>query len=426
VHAWAAWCVYQDEKIHTGEGDIQFLETVFQRLLVNFAWWADRKDPEGRNVFEGGVLGLDNIGVFDRSVPLPMGARLEQADGAAWMAFFCQTMLKLAVEIALHDPAYQNVAAKFYEHFLSLGSAADHGGRPQDSWDETDGFFYDMLRLPTGNMVRVKVRSMMGLLSICASTVVPMEARSRLPVLMERLRESTIRHSPVLERIASPTRDGNGNRRLLSLLTEAKLRRVLSYMLDENEFLAPFGIRGVSRYHRDHPYTLTVDGVRYSVDYAPGESTNAMFGGNANWRGPVWFPLNVLIVRTLVDLYTYYGNDFTVECPTGSGVSMNLFEVAREISARLTRIFLRDEHGRRPVFGSARKFQSDPNWRDLILFHEYFHGDDGTGLGASHQTGWTGLVALLIRFFGQTDADAILRAATMHGGVRAAVAGPTT
>jgi hypothetical protein len=419
VHAWAAWCVYQDEKAHTGEGDIQFLETVFQRLLVNFTWWVNRKDPEGRNVFEGGFLGLDNIGLFDRNVPLPTGGRLEQADGRAWMAFFCQTMLQLAVELALHDPAYQNVAAKFYDHFLWIGGATDRRGRLQDLWDETDGFFYDVLRLPTGNTVRLKVRSMMGLLSICASTVFPMDARARLPVLMDRLRESTKRRAPLLARIASPTRDGCGNRRLLSLLTDEKLRRVLGYMLDEDEFLAPFGIRAVSRYHRDHPYTFTLDGVPYSIDYEPGESTNVGFGGNANWRGPVWFPVNVLIVRALVNLYAYYGNEFTVECPTGSGVRMNLFEVAREIAARLTRIFLRDEGGRRPVFGGARKFQSDPDWRDLLLFYEYFHGDNGAGLGASHQTGWTGLVAPLIQFFGRTDAETILRAPPARHGAGA-------
>ena len=409
VHAWAAWCVYHDEKMQTGEGDVQFLEIVFQKLLINFTWWVNRQDPDGRNVFEGGLIGLDNIGLFDRNVPLPMGARLEPADGTAWMAFFCQTMLQLAVEIALHDPAYQNVAAKFYEHFLWIGGAVD-GGRPRDLWDEADGFYYDLLRLPTGNTMRLKVRSMVGLLSICASTVFPMDARTRLPVLMERLRETTKRHAPLLARIASPTRDGCGNRRLLSLLTGDKLRRVLRYMLDEKEFLSPYGIRTVSRYHRDHPYTFTVDGVSYSIDYEPAESTSGMFGGNANWRGPVWFPVNVLLVRALVNLYAYYGNDFTVECPTGSGVRMTLFEVAREIAARLTRIFLRDGHGRRPVYGGTRKFQSDPYWRDLILFYEYFHGDDGAGLGASHQTGWTGLVAPLIQFFGRADADRILRA----------------
>jgi hypothetical protein len=414
VHAWAAWYVYSDEKAQRGQGDIPFLETVFQRLLVNFTWWVNRKDTEGRNLFEGGFLGLDNIGVFDRNVPLPMGARVEQADGAAWMAFFCQTMLQIAVELALHDPAYQNVAATFYERFLWIGCALDRG-RPEDLWDETDGFFYDLLRLPTGNTVRLKVRSMVGLLSICASTVFPMDARGRLPVLMERLRASTARRAPRLARIASPTRAGQGNRRLLSLLTDEKLRRVLGYMLDEREFLSPFGIRTVSRRHHEQPYTFTVDNVVYRIDYEPAESTTPLFGGNANWRGPVWFPINLLLIRALVNLYAFYGNDFTVECPTGSGVRMNLFEVAREISSRLIRLFLRDAQGRRPVHGGATRFQSDQSWRDLVLFYEYFHGEHGAGLGASHQTGWTGLVATLIHFFGSTDADTVARASKGDG-----------
>ena len=408
VHAWAAWYVYNGEKMRHGAGDLHFLETVFQRLLMNFTWWVNRKDPQGRNVFEGGFLGLDNIGVFDRSAPLPTGGRLEQADGTAWMALYSQVMLQIAVELALHDPVYQDAAAKFYEHFLWIAAAMDRGGRETSLWDEEDGFYYDLLCLPNGQTVPLRIRSMVGLLAICASTVLPPEVRERLPVLMERLREFSRRHAPLLSRITSPGRPGAGDRRLLALLTDEKLRRVLGYMLDEEEFLSPFGIRALSRYHRDHPYVFTADGTTYRVDYEPAESTTALFGGNSNWRGPIWFPVNVLLLRGLLNLYAFYGDDFTVECPTGSGVRMTLFEVAREIGHRLTRIFLRDEQGARPVYGGSRKFQDDPHWRDLLLFYEYFHGDNGAGLGASHQTGWTGLVALLAQFFGTVDARQVL------------------
>jgi hypothetical protein len=359
-------------------------------------------------VFEGGFLGLDNIGVFDRSAPLPTGGQLEQADGTAWMAFYCQTMLQLAIELALHDPVYQNLAAKFYEHFLWIAGAMDRGS-DDDLWDPEDGFFYDLLRLPNGKAVRLKVRSVVGLLAICASTVFPMDARDRLPLLVQRIREFTQRHPALAARIASPFRPGQGNRRLLALLNEDKLRSVLGYMLDEDEFFGPFGIRAVSRYHRDSPYAFSMNGTADQVGYEPAESTSGMFGGNSNWRGPVWFPMNVLLVRGLMNLYAFYGDAFTVECPTGSGVHMTLFEVAEEISRRLTRIFLRDEQGARPVHGSASKFQTDRHWRDLILFYEYFHGDSGAGLGASHQTGWTGLVAPLIHLFGWMDAEALMQ-----------------
>jgi hypothetical protein len=424
VHAWAAWYVYNGEKMRQGKGDLHFLETVFQRLLMNFTWWVNRKDPQGHNVFEGGFLGLDNIGVFDRSAPLPTGGRLEQADGTAWMALYSQVMLQIAVELALHDPVYQDAAAKFYEHFLWIAAAMDRGGQQNSLWDEEDGFFYDLLRLPTGQAVPLKIRSMVGLLAVCASTVFPAEVRERLPLLMERLREFSRRHAPLLSRITSPGRPGAGDRRLLALLTDEKLRRVLGYMLDEKEFLSPFGIRALSQYHRDHPYVFTVDGTAYRVDYEPAESTTGLFGGNSNWRGPIWFPVNVLLLRGLLNLYAFYGDDFTVECPTGSGVRMTLFEVAREISRRLTRIFLRDEQGARPMHGGSRKFQDDPYWRDLLLFYEYFHGDNGAGLGASHQTGWTGLVALLVQFFGTVDARQVLegrfRRPAVHGARAAA------
>jgi hypothetical protein len=413
VHAWAAWFVYSQDKTLRGEGDLPFLKSIFQKLLMNFTWWVNRKDPNGQNVFEGGFLGLDNIGVFDRSAPLPTGGHLEQADGTAWMAFYSQCMLQLALELALHDSTYEDLAAKFYEHFLWIASAMDRVGLHHDElWDEQDGFYYDLLRLPGGHAVRLKVRSMVGLLPVCASTIFPPEGLERLPRFLEQVRNFTRRHPQLITNIVSPGRVGHGNRRLLALLNDDKLRRVLGYLLDEREFLGPFGIRALSRYHRDHPYIFTVGGVAHRVDYEPAESTSGLFGGNSNWRGPVWFPVNVLLIRALMNLYTFYGNDFTVECPTGSGVRMNLFEVSREITTRLSRTFLRDEQGARPVHGGAAKFQSDPHWRDLILFYEYFHGDSGAGLGASHQTGWSGLVAPLIRLFGYLDPDKLLNEGT--------------
>jgi hypothetical protein len=409
VHAWAAWYVYADGRARTGQGDLKFLSTAFQKLLMNFTWWVNRKDPAGRNVFEGGFLGLDNIGVFDRSATLPTGGHLEQADGTAWMAFYSQCMLQIALELALHDPTYQDTAAKFYEHFLWIAAATDRVGSHQDElWDEHDGFFYDLLRLPDDRAVRLKVRSMVGLLPICASTVFPAEVAERLPRFMERARTFTRRHPDLVTTIVSPGRIGHGGRRLLALLDDDKLRRVLGYMLDENEFLSPYGIRALSRRHRDQPYTFTVDHTVFRVDYEPAESTSGMFGGNSNWRGPIWFPVNVLLVRALVNLYAFYGDAFTVECPTGSGTRMTLYQVAQEISRRLGRIFMRDEHGRRAVYGGTAKFQDDPHWRDLILFYEYFHGDNGAGLGASHQTGWTGLIAPLIQLSGWLTPEQVM------------------
>ena len=409
MHAWASWFVYSQDKMQRGEGDLVFLKESFQKLLMNFTWWVNRKDRSGQNVFEGGFLGLDNIGVFDRSAPLPTGGYLEQADGTAWMAFYAQCMLQIALELALDDPVYEDLAAKFYEHFLWIAGAMDRVGDLQDElWDEEDGFFYDLLRLPNGHAVRLKVRSMVGLLALGASTVLPAAVVDRMPRFMERVTIFTRRHADLTTNISTPGRKGYHDRRLLALLTDDKLRRVLSYLLNEEEFLSPFGIRSLSRLHRDHPYTFTTDGVVHRVDYEPAESTSGLFGGNSNWRGPIWFPVNVLIIRALLNLYGFYGPSFTVECPTGSGVQMNLFEVAREISARLGRIFLRDEGGARPVYGGQTKFQSDPHWRDLILFYEYFHGDNGAGLGASHQTGWTGLIAPLISLFGAHDAEQLL------------------
>jgi hypothetical protein len=375
---------------------------------LNFTWWVNRKDPEGHNVFEGGFLGLDNIGVFDRSAPIPGGGRLDQADGTAWMALFCQNMFEIAVELAMAEPAYEDMALKFLEHFLWIASSMDQMGAHKDEmWDEGDGFFYDLLRLPDGNAMRLKVRSMVGLLPLCATTVIPAQVRDRFPRLVERARTFLQRHPNLVAKIAKP-QPGVAGRTLFSILNEEKLRRVLSRMLDEKEFLSPFGIRSVSRYHEEHPYVFNLGGREYRVDYLPAESNTGMFGGNSNWRGPIWFPVNALIIRALVSSYAYYGDEFKVECPTGSGRQMTLFQVAKEIQERLTRIFARDENGRRPVYGGTEKFQTDPHWRDNILFYEYFHGDNGAGLGASHQTGWSGLVARLIHLFGYTRAEDVL------------------
>jgi hypothetical protein len=421
VHPWAAWHVYNIEKLHRGKGDLQFLEQTFQKLMLNFTWWVNRKDRNGSNVFDGGFLGLDNIGVFDRSAPLPTGGYLEEADGTAWMALFSQNMLQIALELALHDPSYEDLALKFGEHFLWIATAMDRTGNQRESmWDEEDGFFYDLLRLPDGSTTRLKVRSMVGLLTLCASTVIPTTAADRFPKLIQRAKEFLGRQSRRIATIAQPEKPGVNGRLLLAILNEEKLRRVLGHMLDENEFLSPYGIRSLSKFHAAHPYEYFVNGQVLRVAYLPAESDSGMFGGNSNWRGPVWMPVNVLLIRGLLNLYTYYGDDFTVECPTGSGTRMNLLEVSAEIGQRLTRIFTRDELGRRPVVGGIEKFQIDPDWQDLILFHEYFHGENGAGLGASHQTGWTGLVAGLIQLFGYASADDILEdgfeAAGSYGG----------
>jgi hypothetical protein len=409
VHAWSTIFTYRLEKAQKGEGDREWLKSCFQKLLLNFAWWVNRKDRHGRNVFEGGFLGLDNIGVFDRSAPLPTGGHLEQADGTAWMALFCQNMLEIAAELAMTDPDYVDMAIKFCEHFFWIGSAMGRLGGDTGMWDEEDGFFYDVLRLPDGRAQRLKVRSMVGLLPLCAATVFEGELLAKNPELAERLYWFLRSRPELCAAIHDPRKVGVAGRRLTAILDETKLRRVLAKMLDENEFLSPYGLRSLSRYHADHPYVMQVGGQEYRVNYLPAESDTDMFGGNSNWRGPIWMPVNGLIVRALLQYYTYYGNDFTVECPTGSGRRMNLYQVAEEISRRLAGIFLRDPEGRRPVYGGTRKFQEDPHWRDLILFYEYFHGDDGAGLGASHQTGWTGIVARGMHLFATTTAEQLLQ-----------------
>ncbi len=409
VHAWATYFLHRAEQALHGKTDIEFLRTTFRKLLLNYTWWVNRKDRFGKNVFEGGFLGLDNIGVFDRSAPLPTGGHLEQADGTAWMALFSQNMLELAFELALDDPTYEDMIIKFAEHFYYIASAMNKPGS-DGMWDEEDGFYYDLLRLPDGSATRLKVRSMVGLLPLCATIDVEASMRERMPRVMAHINER-LRRMPELSKTMHPTGPGHfgvAERGIMALVNPERLRRILTKMLDENEFLSPYGIRSLSKFHQQHPYIFRVNGQEHRVDYLPAESNTGMFGGNSNWRGPVWMPVNALIIRALLNFYLYYGDNFKIECPTGSGKLMNLFEVSKEISKRLTRIFLRDEQGRRPVYGGTEKFQKDPFWRDNVLFYEYFHGDNGAGLGASHQTGWTGLVAKLIELYGLLDAKRLL------------------
>jgi hypothetical protein len=417
VHAFATAFTYALERARHGQGDLDWLERSFQKLVLNFTWWVNRKDRNGNNAFEGGFLGLDNIGVFDRSSALPTGGYLDQADGTAWMGFFCQNMVEIAAELAMHKPSYDDMLVKFIEHFLWIATAMMHAGGNTGMWDEEDGFFYDVLRLPDGHAVRLKVRSMVGLLPLCAATVFEGSIFERLPDVRQRLRAFLEARPEIRTFVHDPVKYGSDNHLMLSILNENNLRRVLKVLLDEGEFLSPFGIRALSRYHAEHPYTFWVDGREYRVPYTPGESDTAMFGGNSNWRGPIWMPVNTLIIRALLQYFVYYGNDFKVECPTGSGQQMNLYQVAEEISHRLASIFKRDAHGNRPVYGGTRVFQDDPYWRDLILFYEYFQGDNGAGLGASHQTGWTGMIALLMQMFATTTPEQYREIGRMAGAV---------
>ena len=408
VHAWSTIFTYRLEKGLNGEGDQEWLKSCFQKLLLNFTWWVNRKDRSGRNVFEGGFLGLDNIGVFDRSAPLPTGGYLEQADGTAWMALYCQNMLEITSELANNDPEYIDMALKFAEHFLWIASSMSHLGGEAGMWDEEDGFFYDVLRLPDGSAQRLKVRSMVGLLPLCAATSFTGEHLAKNEEYRKRFHRFIATRPELCSAIHDPTKPGHKGRLLGSILDETKLRRVLAKMLDENEFLSAYGIRSLSRYHAEHPYVIQAGGQEYRVSYLPAESDTGMFGGNSNWRGPIWMPVNALIVRALLQYYAYYGDDFKVECPTGSGNMMTLFQVAEEIGRRLASMFLKDEVGRRPVYGGSEKFQTDPEWRDYVLFYEYFHGDNGAGLGASHQTGWTGIVARILHLFATVTPEAML------------------
>jgi len=399
VHAWSTIFTYRLEKARRGEGDLEWLERSFNKLVLNFTWWVNRKDRAGNNAFEGGFLGLDNIGVFDRSAPLPTGGYLEQADGTAWMALFCQNMIEIASELAMQRPSYSDMAIKFAQHFLWIAAAMMRGREGTGMWDEADGFFYDVLRLPDGRAQRLKVRSMVGLLPLCAVTEFDGRLLEKYPELGQRFQTFLEARPELRAFIHDPARPGYAGRRLGAILDEAKLRRVLATMLDEREFLSPYGIRSISRYHAEHPYAFHLGNEEYRVSYLPAESDSGMFGGNSNWRGPIWMPVNGLIIRALLQYFAYYGKEFTVECPTGSGRYLTLYEVAEEIARRLASIFLRDPHGHRPVYGGTRKFQEDPHWRDLLLFYEYFHGDNGAGLGASHQTGWTGIIARAMLLF---------------------------
>jgi hypothetical protein len=419
VHAFATIFLHRTEEALRGETDLDFLRLAFNKLLLNFTWWVNRKDRFGKNVFEGGFLGLDNIGVFDRSAPLPTGGHLEQADGTAWMALFSQNMGELAIELAAHDPNYEDMVLKFAEHFHYIASAMNRSGSG-GMWDEEDGFYYDLLCLPDGSAQRLKVRSMVGLLPLCATTVIEKWQRERIPRALAQISER-MRRIPELLKTMHPTGPGHfgvADRGIMAMVTPERLRRILTKMLDKNEFLGPYGIRALSKFHEKHPFVFHVQGQEYRVDYLPAESNTGMFGGNSNWRGPVWMPVNAMIIRALLNFYAYYGDNFKIECPTGSGKMINLFEVAKEISDRLVGTFLRDAQGRRPVYGATEKFQTDPHWRDLILFYEYFHGDNGAGLGASHQTGWTGLVAKLIQLFGMLDAKKLLEAGKSGAFVR--------
>jgi hypothetical protein len=402
VHAWATWRVYKIDKKRHGAGDRVFLQRIFHKLMLNFTWWVNRKDTEGRNVFQGGFLGLDNIGVFDRSRPLPMGGHIEQADGTGWMAMYCLNLLAIAMELAVEDPAYEDVASKFWEHFLYIANAINHLGEDgAGMWSEADGFFYDVLNVPDRGKSPLRIRSMVGLIPLFAVETLEEASVNKLSGFKRRMDWFLENRKDLTANVASMNTPGASERRLLSIVDAKQLRRILALMLDESEFLSPYGVRALSRAYKDNPYILAIDGAQYTVAYEPAESTTGLFGGNSNWRGPIWFPVNFLLIESLQKLHHYFGDEFKVECPTGSGTYMTLWEVAAEISRRLTRIFLRGEDGWRPVNGRDPRYSGDPHWRDLLLFYEYFHGDDGSGVGANHQTGWTGLVAKLLQQSGE-------------------------
>jgi len=402
VHAWAAWRVYKIDKKRTGRGDRDFLKRIFHKLMLNFTWWVNRKDAEGMNIFQGGFLGLDNIGVFNRSDPLPTGGYLEQSDGTSWMAMYTLNLLAIALELAKEESCYEDLASKFWEHFIYIAHAMSHRGHNRMGlWHEEDGFFYDALKLPDGSQFPMKIRSIVGLIPLFAVETLEPDVLDRLPDFKRRLEWFIENRPDLMENFACTRNDGMGERRLLSIANQEQLRRILKYMLDEREFLSPYGIRALSQFHRENPYSLDVNGTEHRVDYEPGESSTGLFGGNSNWRGPIWFPVNFLLVESLQKFHHYLGDDFKVEFPTGSGNMKTLWDVAGELSRRMTNIFLRDEKGRRPVFGNLEKLQTDPHWRDLVLFHEYFHGDSGFGIGASHQTGWTGVVTKLMQQSGE-------------------------
>jgi hypothetical protein len=403
VHGWAAWRVFQMDRKRRrltkkdDPGDLAFLERVFHKLMLNFTWWVNRKDAEGRNVFQGGFLGLDNIGVFDRSAPLPTGGYINQSDGTSWMAMYSLNLMRIALELAQHNHVYEDIATKFLEHFLHIAEAMTQIGDGVGLWNEEDGFFYDVLNLPDGQKVPLKIRSMVGLIPLFAVETLDPELCAKVPAFTERL-DWYLNYRPDLAALVSRWNEpGKGERRLLSLLRGSRMKKLLHRMLDPGEFLSDYGVRALSKYHGEHPYVLEWDHQRFSVEYQPGESASGLFGGNSNWRGPIWMPVNYLIIESLQKFHHYYGDEFKVECPTGSGHYSTIDEVATELATRLTGIFLRNDNGERPVFGHDRRLQNDPNFRDHVLFHEYFHGDTGRGIGASHQTGWTGLIAKLLQ-----------------------------
>ena len=415
VHAWATWRVYKiDQKQNKGKGDIQFLESVFHKLLLNFTWWVNRKDLEGKNIFQGGFLGLDNIGVFDRGAELPTGGHIEQADGTAWMAMFSLNLMRISLELAKHNPVYQSLATKFFEHFLYIAGAMSNVHQEDiDLWDGEDEFFYDVLHA-NDSCIKMKVRSLVGLIPLYAVEVLEPEILEDQPQFAARLKWF-LDNEPKLSGLISRWQEsGKGERHLLSLLRGHRMKRILKRMLDESEFLSDYGIRALSKHHQDNPYTFNAGGQVFAVEYEPGESESGLFGGNSNWRGPIWFPVNYLIIESLQKFHHYYGDDFKVEHPTGSGRFLTLDQIACELSHRLSKIFLKDKEGKRPVFGNNEKFHNDPHFRDYILFHEYFHGDDGSGVGASHQTGWTGLIAKLLmpRYKGTLKSRAQMKKAT--------------
>ncbi|MGI8467849.1 MAG: MGH1-like glycoside hydrolase domain-containing protein [Pyrinomonadaceae bacterium] len=402
VHAWAALRIYKIEERRTGKPDRVFLEKVFHKLLLNFTWWVNRKDAEGNNIFEGGFLGLDNIGVFDRSAPLAQGAYVEQSDGTSWMAMFCLNMMAIALELATKDKVYEDVASKFFEHFVYISDAMNNVGHENtELWSERDGFYYDVLHMPDQRNIPLKVRSMVGLIPLFAVETVEHEWLKNLPEFRQRMEWFLTNRPDLTDEIECVQEAGRENRRLLALVRRDRLRRILQYMLSEAEFLSDYGIRALSRYHKDHPFSIDLGGKTYTVNYEPAESRSGLFGGNSNWRGPIWFPVNFLLIEALQRFDFYFGDEFKIEFPTGSGKMLTLWEVSQELSNRMANIFLRKKDGTRAVYGGTEKFQRDENWRDYILFFEYFHGDNGAGLGASHQTGWTGLISKLLQQLGE-------------------------
>jgi len=403
VHAWGAWRVYKIERKIYGVSDKLFLESVFQKLLLNFTWWVNRKDTKGNNIFQGGFLGLDNVGVFDRSAALPSGGYMEQADGTSWMGMYALNMLTMSLELAKDNKSYEDIASKFFEHFLYISDAINNLGESGTGlWDENDGFYYDILNLPDGQQIPLKIRSMVGLIPLFAVMTIEQEVLDSLPGFKRRMEWFTNNRHDLVTQCAIGKGDIH-ERRFLSITNQFKLRRMLEKMLDEEEFLSPYGVRSLSKYHQKNPYILKLNGTEHRVDYEPAESTTGLFGGNSNWRGPVWFPVNFLIIESLQKFHHFLGDSFKVECPTGSGNLLNLWEVSLELSHRLMKIFTKDGNERRPVYGAVEKFQTDPHWKDLITFNEYFHGDNGAGIGASHQTGWTGLIAKLIQQCAEYD-----------------------